>query len=410
MRISNNSYDILKWFVLVVMPSVSVLFQGLDELYGYHSTFLVVSHPSTFSQPFLEPSYRSQAATTMKEVDTMITTQMLMDNARNYVGVKEGSAEFKHIIDGYNVKKPLPMGYAVKYTDDWCDTFVTYIADISGASALIGHECGVRWHIKLFEELGIGIGRQFPKSGDIVAFDWDGGGWTDHIGFIEKVDNNTITTIEDISNERVQRNTFAWNDSRIKNYDRPKYAIVSEVKKSIDVLALEVIAGKWSSGRERIVQLLAAGYDAGEVQRKVNELLSTTDDKLADNKSIQAMTYNGMTLSKKHIEKIVDLAKEYNILPSLLIVMLHFESVWGASNVAKLDNNWGGMTWSSNYVGNPKIAKSKGSSRPAAEGGNYIHYETVEDWVYLLRPGGTYKVSGAKPFEIAICLWQYNNT
>lgn len=49
MRLSNNTYDILKWFVLVVMPSVSVLFQGLGELYGYHSTFLVVSTLNLFT-------------------------------------------------------------------------------------------------------------------------------------------------------------------------------------------------------------------------------------------------------------------------------------------------------------------------------------------------------------------------
>lgn len=336
----------------------------------------------------------------------MITAQMLIDNARKYIGVKEGTAEFRRIIDAYNAVKPLPMGYAMKYTDDWCDTFVTHIADISGASALIGRECGVQRHIAIFEKLGIWIGRQFPKMGDVVTFDWDGGGWADHIGFVEKVENNTITTIEGNSNEAVRRNTFAWNDKRIKGYARPKYSIISEVKKSIDDLAKEVIAGKWSSGQERINQLLASGYDATAVQKKVNEMLSTSGDKVVDTSEIKAMKYNGVTLSKEHIQKIVELAKTYRILPSLLIVMLHFEGVWGASNVAKIDNNWGGMTWSSSYVGNPEIKKSKGSSRPVAEGGNYIHYSSVadflEDWVYLLRPGGTYKVSDVASFDLAV--------
>src|SRR5699024_11835303 len=109
--------------------------------------------------------------------------------------------------------------------------------------------------------------------------------------------------------------------------------------------------------------------------------------------------------SQVHIEKIITLAKHYDILPSLLIVMLHFEGVWGNSNVARIDNNWGGMTWSDSYVGNPAIRKIKGSKRPANEGGRYIHYSSVEDffedWVYLLRPGGTYKVSGIKNFSNA---------
>lgn len=86
--------------------------------------------------------------------------------------------------------------------------------------------------------------------------------------------------------------------------------------------------------------------------------------------------------------------------------MLHFEGLWGNSNVAKIDNNWGGMTWSTSYVGNPKVNKTKGSKRPSNEGGNYIHYSTVEDfledWVYLLRPNGIYKVSGIGNFKEAV--------
>lgn len=61
-----------------------------------------------------------------------------------------------------------------------------------------------------------------------------------------------------------------------------------------------------------------------------------------------------------------------------------------------------GLTWSDSYVGNPKIAKTKGSKRPNNEGGHYIRYSSVEDWVYLLRPGGTYKVSGVKNFKAAV--------
>ena len=59
----------------------------------------------------------------------------------------------------------------MKYSDDWCDVFVTYIADISGASGLIGRECGVQRHVKIFKEKGIWLGRQFPKKGDVVVFD-----------------------------------------------------------------------------------------------------------------------------------------------------------------------------------------------------------------------------------------------
>lgn len=42
-------------------------------------------------------------------------------------------------------------------------------------------------------------------------------------------------------------------------------------RKSIDVIAAEVIAGKWGNGADRVNRLRAAGYDAAKVQAKVNE-------------------------------------------------------------------------------------------------------------------------------------------
>ena len=39
-------------------------------------------------------------------------------------------------------------------------------------------------------------------------------------------------------------------------------------------LALEVIAGKWGNGEERIKKLKSAGYDYEVVQKCVNELVS----------------------------------------------------------------------------------------------------------------------------------------
>lgn len=45
------------------------------------------------------------------------------------------------------------------------------------------------------------------------------------------------------------------------------------VKKTVEVLAKEVISGKWGSGEARKDALTKAGYDYGAVQAKVNELL-----------------------------------------------------------------------------------------------------------------------------------------
>lgn len=39
-------------------------------------------------------------------------------------------------------------------------------------------------------------------------------------------------------------------------------------------LALEVLAGKWGNGEERIKKLKSAGYDYQKIQKCVNDLVS----------------------------------------------------------------------------------------------------------------------------------------
>ena len=155
----------------------------------------------------------------------------VLDIARKYMGVETGTREHKKIVDAYNSVDPKPVGYTATYDDDWCDIFVTTVFQQAGLSDLIGRECGVQRHIGIMEKKGIWQGRTQPKVGDIVTFDWDGGGWADHIGIVESVNNGVITTIEGNSisyagsgeNPSVKRKTYNWNSSYIKGYARPAY-------------------------------------------------------------------------------------------------------------------------------------------------------------------------------------------
>lgn len=155
----------------------------------------------------------------------------VLDIARSYLGVETGSREHKKIVDAYNSVDPKPVGYTANYQDDWCDIFVTTVYQQAGLSNLIGRECGVQRHIGIMEKKGIWKGRTQPKVGDIVTFDWDGGGWADHIGIVESVNNGVITTIEGNSSlyagstakTKVNRKTYDWNSKYIKGYARPAY-------------------------------------------------------------------------------------------------------------------------------------------------------------------------------------------
>ena len=150
--------------------------------------------------------------------------------AQSYLGVEMGSAEHKKIVDAYNSVNPKPVGYTAKYSDDWCDVFVTTVFQQAGLSSLIGRECGVQRHIGIMQQKGIWQGKVLPKAGDVITFDWDGGGFADHIGIVESVKDGIVTTIEGNSSTygssartKVKRNTYNWNASYIKGYARPNY-------------------------------------------------------------------------------------------------------------------------------------------------------------------------------------------
>ena len=76
-----------------------------------------------------------------------VTAQDVLNVMRSWIGYSEANGKFKQIIDLYNSHKPLARGYAVKYTDEWCDTTVSAAGIKAGAVDLIGTECGCEEHV-----------------------------------------------------------------------------------------------------------------------------------------------------------------------------------------------------------------------------------------------------------------------
>lgn len=152
--------------------------------------------------------------------------------ASSLIGVETGSPEHLKLVRDYNSVHPLPVGYPVKNTDDWCDVFVTTVFQREGLSHLIGRECGVERHIQIFKNLGIWNenGSSTPKSGDIITFNWDqdsqpNNGFADHIGIVEYVENGLIHTIEGNSGDvgTVKRNVYRIGHGNIRGFATPRY-------------------------------------------------------------------------------------------------------------------------------------------------------------------------------------------
>ncbi|WP_105154111.1 peptidoglycan amidohydrolase family protein [Streptococcus suis] len=191
----------------------------------------------------------------------------------------------------------------------------------------------------------------------------------------------------------------------------------SAVEKSDEELAREVLAGKHGNGEDR-KRSLGPRYPA--VQKKVDELLKKpaspqpapkVETPKQEPAQVQVqedgdLSFNGAVLKSEVLKKILAKCKEHDILPSYVLTILHYEGLWGTSAVGKADNNWGGMTWTGQGNRQSGVTVTQGTARPSNEGGHYMHYASVDDfltdWFYLLRAGGSYKVSGAKTFSDAV--------
>ncbi len=199
--------------------------QGDDSRVGVGGTTVQVENKSFVTRNQLYLKHISA-----READGQLGR--VLKAATSLIGVETGTPEHLKLVKDYNSVYPLPVGYPVKSTDDWCDVFVTTVFQREGLSHLIGRECGVERHIQIFKNLGIWNedGASTPKSGDIITFNWDqdyqqNDGWADHIGIVEYVENGLIHTIEGNSGEAgtVKRNVYRIGHGNIRGFATPRY-------------------------------------------------------------------------------------------------------------------------------------------------------------------------------------------
>lgn len=151
--------------------------------------------------------------------------------AQKCIGMKESDGSFKVIIDVYNSHKPLARGYAMKYTDAWCATFISYLSIECGYTDIVPTECGCERQVELFKKLGEWDENdaRIPNPGDIIYYDWqdtgngDNRGWSDHVGIVESCDGKNIIVIEGNNADSVKRRSIAVNARYIRGYGVPKY-------------------------------------------------------------------------------------------------------------------------------------------------------------------------------------------
>lgn len=109
---------------------------------------------------------------------------------------------------------------------EWCACFVSWCAEQCGyiESGLIPKFSGCIDGSNWFKSNGQWADRNYePKAGDIIFFDWEGDGSTDHVGIVEKCENGTVYTVEGNSGDACRTRTYAVGSSVIYGYGIPAY-------------------------------------------------------------------------------------------------------------------------------------------------------------------------------------------
>lgn len=160
------------------------------------------------------------------------TAQAMIDTFNAWMGYSRINGKQHGIIDIYNSVLPWPSGYKMKYSDAWCDATVSAAAIKTGCVNLIGRECSVPRHIKIFQALGIWQedGTITPRPGDIIVYSWGrfrqpNNASASHIGIVVKVEGRQITCIEGNRGIGiVATRTIPVGWGCIRGYAQPKYA------------------------------------------------------------------------------------------------------------------------------------------------------------------------------------------
>ena len=109
---------------------------------------------------------------------------------------------------------------------EWCACFVSWCADQCGyiESGIIPKFAGCVDGANWFKGNGQWQDRSYePSAGDIIFFDWEGDGETDHVGIVEKCENGVVYTVEGNSGDACRQNQYTVGSSSIYGYGVPAY-------------------------------------------------------------------------------------------------------------------------------------------------------------------------------------------
>ena len=122
--------------------------------------------------------------------------------------------------------QPYWSWYGFEGRVEWCACFVSWCADQCGyiESGIIPKFAGCVDGLNWFKGNGQWKDRNYePQAGDIIFFDWEGDGETDHVGIVEKCENGVVYTVEGNSGDACRQKQYTVGSSSIYGYGVPAY-------------------------------------------------------------------------------------------------------------------------------------------------------------------------------------------
>ena len=192
-----------------------------------------------------------------------------------------------------------------------------------------GMKCGSSWvgksvNLKTKEEYVVGSITEI--SGNFRVFDNMEDGVKGYFDFINKTRYANLKSATSPKNylELIKKDGYATSSSYVENvyavvvkqglnkYDTPDSTIES---KTVDEVAIEVIAGLWGNGSERRQNLEYSGYDYECIQAKVNEILS----KKKSNEEIAKEVIRGLWgKGSERKRKLTSAGYDYNVVQTIV--------------------------------------------------------------------------------------------
>ena len=143
-----------------------------------------------------------------------MNTEKVIAQAKSWLGCNEADGSYRQIIDAYNA---IGNGIPMDYSWPWCACFVSAVYfKALGETRFAEISCDRQ--INILKQLGVYSLSGKPDVGDLVYYDWNSDGMTDHVGIVAEINGNAWTIIEGNKSDAVSYRTISPSYAFIRGF------------------------------------------------------------------------------------------------------------------------------------------------------------------------------------------------